>query len=55
MTQYDNAKEEQVAYAKLLDLGMKIGLILLIITFLFMYWVYFLHIFLFLTCQNIGN
>ncbi len=36
MEQYDNAKEEQVVYAKLLDLGMKIGLILLIITF-FMY------------------
>lgn len=34
MTADKNVKEEQIAYAKLLDLGMKIGLILLILTFI---------------------
>lgn len=34
MTTNKNVKEEQVAYAKLLDWGMKIGLLLLIITFI---------------------
>lgn len=34
MTADKNVKEEQIAYAKLLDWGMKIGLIFLILTFI---------------------